>query len=114
MSQGQFLGKVWTTEELLDLGAVSLAAQINWSCSMTDSQDRDIREANARADRQTEGPGGGVVAPMHPDPHTITDPAVETPVEGRQGFLGRPVLAVLVGGLILAGLAWIVVHYMAG
>lgn len=112
MSQGQFLGKVWTTEELLDVGAVSLAAQINWSCSMTNSQP-GIREANARADRQTESPGGGIVAPMHPDRHTTTDPAVETPVEGRQGFLGRPVLAVLVGGLLLAGLAWIVVHYMA-
>lgn len=81
---------------------------------MTNSQDPDIRDANARADRQTEGPGGGVVAPMHPDRHTTADPAVETPVEGRQGFLGRPVLAVLVGGLLLAGLAWIVVHYMAG
>lgn len=81
---------------------------------MTNSQDPDIREAKARADGQTEGPGGGIVVPMHPDKHRTTDPAVETPVEGRQGFLGRPVLAVLVGGLILAGLAWIVVHYMAG
>ena len=31
---------------------------------------------------------------------------VETPVRARQGFLGRPVLMVLVGGLILAMLAW--------
>ncbi|WP_426129335.1 hypothetical protein [Pararhizobium sp. PWRC1-1] len=31
---------------------------------------------------------------------------VETPVEARQGFLGRPVLMVLIGGLILAMLAW--------
>ncbi|MFA1626870.1 hypothetical protein ACDY96_30290 [Rhizobium mongolense] len=31
---------------------------------------------------------------------------VETPVEARQGFLGRPVLMVLVGGLFLAMIAW--------
>ncbi|ULJ73024.1 hypothetical protein [Rhizobium gallicum] len=31
---------------------------------------------------------------------------VETPVEARQGFLGRPVLMVLVGGLLLAMIAW--------
>ena len=29
-----------------------------------------------------------------------------TPVEARQGLLGRPVLMVLIGGLILAFLAW--------
>jgi hypothetical protein len=50
---------------------------------------------------------------MRPDRHSTTDPAVETPVEGHQGFLGQPVLAVLVGGLLLAGVAWIFVHYMA-
>jgi hypothetical protein len=27
---------------------------------------------------------------------------VETPVEARQGFLGRPVLVVLIAGLVLA------------
>ena len=31
---------------------------------------------------------------------------VETPVEARQGFLGRPVLMVLIGGLLLAMVAW--------
>jgi hypothetical protein len=31
---------------------------------------------------------------------------VETPVQARHGFLGRPVLMVLIGGLILAMLAW--------
>lgn len=31
---------------------------------------------------------------------------VETPVEARQGFLGRPVLWVLIGGLFLAMIAW--------
>lgn len=29
-----------------------------------------------------------------------------SPVEARQGFLGRPVLMVLIGGLILAVIAW--------
>lgn len=80
---------------------------------MANGQNPDIRDANARAERQTESPGGGVVEPMRPDRHLTTDPAVETPVEGRQGFLGRPVLAVLVGGLLLVGVAWIFVHYMA-
>jgi cytoskeletal protein RodZ len=31
-----------------------------------------------------------------------------TPVEARQGLLGRPVLMVLIGGLVLAALAWAV------
>ncbi len=31
---------------------------------------------------------------------------VETPVEARQGLLGRPVLMVLIGGLVLAMIAW--------
>lgn len=31
---------------------------------------------------------------------------VETPVEARQGFLGRPVLMVVIGGLVLAMVAW--------
>lgn len=81
---------------------------------MTNSVDPDIREADARADQQREGPGGGLVPPMRADKHSTNDPAVETPVEGRQGFLGRPVLAVLIGGLMLAGVAWIIVHYAAG
>lgn len=78
---------------------------------MTNSSDPDIREANARADQQREGPGGGLVPPMQPDKHSTSDPAVETPVEGRQGFLGRPVLAVLIGGLLLVAFAWLAVHY---
>lgn len=49
--------------------------------------------------------------PMHAEDHSNAHPAAETPVEGRQGFLGRPVLAVLIGGLLLVGLAWIIVHY---
>lgn len=31
-----------------------------------------------------------------------------TPVEARQGLLGRPVLMVLIGGLLLAAVAWVV------
>ncbi len=78
---------------------------------MTNNQDSDVRAANARADQQGEGPSGGLVPPMRADKHSTIEPAVETPVEGRQGFLGRPVLAVLIGGLFLVGVAWIVVHY---
>ena len=33
-------------------------------------------------------------------------PVEVTPVEARQGFLGRPVLMVLIVGLVLALLAW--------
>ncbi len=36
-----------------------------------------------------------------------TEKVVEaTPVEARQGLLGRPVLMVLIGGLVLAAIAW--------
>jgi hypothetical protein len=38
---------------------------------------------------------------------------VETPVEARQGFLGRPVLLVLVGGLVLTIIAWLGVELFA-
>lgn len=78
---------------------------------MSNSNDPDIRKATARADRQSQLQGGEPVSPMRADRHSSSDPAVETPVEGRQGFLGRPVLAVLVGGLLLVGVAWLVVHY---
>lgn len=38
-----------------------------------------------------------------------TEKVVEaTPVEARQGLLGKPVLMVLIGGLLLAALAWAV------
>ena len=33
-------------------------------------------------------------------------PVERTPIEARQGFLGRPVLMVLIVGLVLAMLAW--------
>lgn len=39
------------------------------------------------------------------------EPAVETPVEARQGFLGVPVLAVLIVGLLLTGIAGFAVHF---
>lgn len=78
---------------------------------MKNPNDTDVREAHARAARQGESAGGQAISPMRADPHTNSDPAVETPVEARQGFLGRPVLAVLIGGLLLVGVAWLIVHY---
>ena len=66
-----------------------------------------------RARLQTEGPSGGPAVPMQADDHSTADPAVETPVEARQGFLGRPVLLVLVGGLVLTIIAWIGVELFA-
>jgi hypothetical protein len=78
---------------------------------MTKPNGSDIRAANVRAERQSETPGGAAIAPMHPDSHSSAEPAVETPVEARQGFLGVPVLAVLVAGLVLAGIAGFAVHF---
>jgi len=78
---------------------------------MSNSNEPDIDKANARADSQSQLQGGEPVSPMRADHHSSADPAVETPIEGRQGFLGRPVLAVLAGGLLLVGVAWLVVHY---
>lgn len=70
-------------------------------------------EAEDRAKAQTEGPAGGdKVPPMRADDHSSADPAVETPVEARQGFLGAPVLMVLIGGLALAVVAWIAVELL--
>lgn len=71
-------------------------------------------EAEDRAKAQGEGPAGGdKIPPMRADDHSDADPAVETPVEARQGFLGAPVLMVLVGGLALAVVAWIAVELLA-
>lgn len=71
-------------------------------------------EATDRARAQGEGQAGGdTVPPMRADDHSDADPAVETPVEARQGFLGAPVLMVLVGGLALAIVAWIVMDLFA-
>ena len=70
-----------------------------------------VAAAVKRAERQSNTDELTPQAPITAERHSSLNPAVETPVEGRQGFLGRPVLAVLVGGLILVGLAWIVVHY---
>lgn len=67
-----------------------------------------------RAKAQSDSaPGGAPVPPMRADVHTNADPAVETPVEARQGFKGVPVLMVLVGGLVLAIIAWMVVEMVA-
>jgi hypothetical protein len=57
--------------------------------------------------------GGDPIPPMRADDHSDADPAVETPVEARQGFLGRPVLMVLIGGLVLAVIAWVSVEMLA-
>jgi hypothetical protein len=71
-------------------------------------------ETEERAKAQTEGVrGGDPVPPMRADHHSDADPAVETPVEARQGFLDKPVLMVLIGGLVLALIAWILVHLVA-
>jgi len=71
-------------------------------------------EAEERAKTQNEGQGGSEKQPlMRADDHSSADPAVETPVEARQGFLGTPVLMVLVGGLSLAVVAWIAVELFA-
>lgn len=59
-----------------------------------------------REDRLERLEGGDPIPPMRADDHSDADPAVETPVEARQGFLDRPVLMVLVGSLLLAIVAW--------
>ncbi|CAH1675648.1 conserved hypothetical protein [Hyphomicrobiales bacterium] len=56
--------------------------------------------------------GGDPLPPLRADDHSDADPAVETPVEARQGFLGRPVLVVLISGLVLAVAAWIGVEML--
>jgi hypothetical protein len=66
-------------------------------------------EAERRAQRQSAAKGGDPIPPMRADGHSTADPAIETPVEARQGFLGRPVLLVLVGGLVLAAVAWLAI-----
>ena len=62
----------------------------------------DVKEREARIPDK----GGEPIPPMRADVHSDADPAVETPVEARQGFLGRPVLIVLVAGLALAIVGW--------
>lgn len=70
-----------------------------------------VTDAELRATQQSEElKGGDPIPPLRADDHSTDHPAVETPVEARQGFLDRPVLAVLVGGLALAMLAWVAVE----
>lgn len=64
-----------------------------------------------RAELQSEEGGSEKIKPMLPDSHSSAHPAIETPVEARQGFLGRPILVVLIGALALSGIAWMLVHY---
>jgi hypothetical protein len=61
-------------------------------------------------DRLERLEGGDPIPPMRADDHGDADPTVETPVEARQGFLDRPVLMVLIGGLVLAMVAWAAVE----
>lgn len=68
---------------------------------------------NRKDDRLEDLKGGDPIPPMRPDNHSTEDPAVESPIEARQGFLDRPVLMVLIGGLALAVVAWIVVELVA-
>jgi hypothetical protein len=70
------------------------------------------QDAKARAEQMPKE-GGQPIPPMRADDHSDADPAVQTPVEARQGFLGRPVLMVLVWGLVLAAAAWVVVELVA-
>ena len=67
-------------------------------------------ETEERARDQAELRDGQKFQPLRADDHSNLDPARETPTEARQGFLGRPVLMVLVGGLVLAMIAWFVVE----
>jgi hypothetical protein len=71
--------------------------------------DQDVRDREARIPTK----GGEPVPPMRADDHTSADPAVETPVEARQGFLDRPVLVVLIAGLALALLGWVFADLVA-
>ncbi|SIQ25403.1 hypothetical protein [Bosea sp. TND4EK4] len=66
-------------------------------------------ETEERAKEQASMREGESFQPLRAEAHTTLDPARETPVEARQGFLGRPVLMVLVAGLVLAMIAWFVV-----
>jgi hypothetical protein len=67
-------------------------------------------ETENRANEQVAMREGESFKPLRADDHTTADPARETPIEARQGFLGRPVLMVLVAGLVLAVIAWFVVE----
>ncbi|CAH1688760.1 conserved hypothetical protein [Hyphomicrobiales bacterium] len=72
------------------------------------------KDAELRAKSQSEDlKGGDPIPPMRADDHSSGDPAVQTPVEARQGFLDRPVLTVLIAGLTLAMLAWVAVEVIA-
>ncbi len=68
-----------------------------------------VAEAERRPDLE-QLRGGEPLPSLQADRHSEGDPAVETPVEARQGFLGRPVLMVLIGGLVLAMISWLAVE----
>lgn len=80
----------------------------------TDTRARAEQDAERRASTQVAAAEHDAPVPrMQPDDHTTADPAVQTPIEGRQGYKGTPVLAVLIGGLVLAVVAWVVVEIVA-
>jgi hypothetical protein len=76
---------------------------------MQDDVQDDVKKREARIPEK----GGQPIPPMRADVHSDADPAVETPVEARQGFLDRPVLIVLVAGLALAIIGWGVAEMLA-
>jgi hypothetical protein len=47
------------------------------------------------ADFQRDNADAEKIEPMMPVGHSLSNPTVETPVQIRQGFIGRPVLVVL-------------------
>lgn len=69
----------------------------------------DVKEPGEERLEQLEG--GDPIPPIRADDHSDADPAVESPVKARQGFLDSPVLMVLIGGLVLAMIAWVAVEF---
>lgn len=78
-----------------------------------DRKEGDEKNARERARLQSETEGGEPVAPMRADDHSRSAPAIETPIEARQGYLDRPVLMVLVAALALTIVAWFIAEIIA-
>lgn len=82
--------------------------------SQADRREADERAAEQRARMQAATEGGDPVAPMRADDHSHAEPAIETPIEARQGYLGRRVLTILIAGLALTLVAWLMTALLAG
>lgn len=82
--------------------------------NQADRREADERAAERRAHMQAATEGGEPVAPMRADDHSPGEPAIETPIEARQGYLGRPVLTILLAGLALPLVAWVLTAMFAG